>query len=254
MPTSASCILDKSQEIYWRSLRQPLIVKEGLSFVSTGIPSPWMNEAMSPEVREDNAARLVKEAFHFFGEKEMPFSWWMAKEEIPEAFEEEFRKHGGANIGCFEGMVFALDGNIEGQVLPGFEVHAVTGESALNCFVDVLVKAYDAPPTVSQKVFNLLKAAGFNLPVLHFLGALNGAPVSVGTLIVEGHMAGIFHVGTVPEARNRGYATSLMQRVLRHAQEIGCRQSFLTSTPEANALYRRIGYKRVKDFHLFMAG
>ena len=55
--------------------------------------------------------------------------------------------------------------------------------------------------------------------------------------------AGVFMVGTAPEARGRGLATALMQRALFDARERGCDISSLQATRMGAAVYARLGYR-----------
>jgi GNAT superfamily N-acetyltransferase len=88
-------------------------------------------------------------------------------------------------------------------------------------------------------------AAGFpRLPeVDSYLARHEGRPASV---VMANHLegdCGIFLVGTVPEARNRGISTRLMRRVLADATNRGCTISTLQASRMGHPVYRRLGYR-----------
>jgi len=72
----------------------------------------------------------------------------------------------------------------------------------------------------------------------------------VGVASVTGRTARVGPVYTPPERRSRGYATALTAHVSREALAAGCRACLLytdLANPTSNAIYRRIGYRRVCD-------
>jgi len=58
----------------------------------------------------------------------------------------------------------------------------------------------------------------------------------------HGGDTGIYGVATISRARGRGLATRLLERALADAFQRGCETSTLQATPEAEGLYRRVGY------------
>lgn len=55
----------------------------------------------------------------------------------------------------------------------------------------------------------------------------------------------IYGVATLSRARGRGLATRLLERALADAYARGLKTSTLQSTPEAERLYRRVGYREL---------
>lgn len=56
--------------------------------------------------------------------------------------------------------------------------------------------------------------------------------------------AGVFFVGTLPEARGRGLASGLLAAALVEARERGCDISTLQATKIGEPVYARLGYQR----------
>jgi GNAT superfamily N-acetyltransferase len=75
-----------------------------------------------------------------------------------------------------------------------------------------------------------------------YVARQHGRPVACLTLLREGADAGVFLVGTVPEARGRGLARRLLLRALHDAREQGATVSTLQSSRLGYPVYQRLGY------------
>jgi len=60
---------------------------------------------------------------------------------------------------------------------------------------------------------------------------------------VAGDALGIFAVGTIPEARGRGYGSAVTSRALTHGPAAGARFGVLTGSPEVQDVYLRLGFR-----------
>jgi GNAT superfamily N-acetyltransferase len=82
--------------------------------------------------------------------------------------------------------------------------------------------------------------------VWHFVAWLAGEPVGHSTLfLTHGPLgvAGIYGVGVVPGARNRGIGKAVTAAACRQAQSLGCRHALLNATGER--MYRQLGFERI---------
>jgi GNAT superfamily N-acetyltransferase len=75
-----------------------------------------------------------------------------------------------------------------------------------------------------------------------YVARLDGRPATCLTIVREGPDAGVFLVGTVPEARGRGLARRLLLRALHDARAAGSTVSTLQSSRLGYPVYRRLGY------------
>jgi ribosomal protein S18 acetylase RimI-like enzyme len=87
-----------------------------------------------------------------------------------------------------------------------------------------------------------------------YLATLDGAPVGALVRQIHAGVAGFFHVATMPNARRRGVATALMVQAMRDAQAQGATIAALTSSPQAEDIYRRLGFIPCCTFDLWMPG
>ena len=75
------------------------------------------------------------------------------------------------------------------------------------------------------------------------LGEVGGAPVTCAMSVVARDAVGIFAVGTIPEARGRGYASAVTSRALAHGLAGGAAFGVLTASPEVQGVYERLGFR-----------
>lgn len=245
--------LKKSQELYWQSLKVPYFEVSKCKLICTNILSPWLNGVVSADfLRQEDVSPAVATIAEYFKSKNLPFSWWMETAYEPKNFAEEAKKQGIECLGTFDGMVLNLDRLKEIPLAVNLEIQLVSSPESLRQFVAVLIEAYEAEKEIAPHVESLFAKAGLKSPIFHFLGKVEGKPVTVGSLFVEEGMAGIYHIGTTPEARGKGYATTLTYRALKQAQEAGCSASFLTSTPMANQIYQNLGYETLSAFNFYV--
>jgi GNAT superfamily N-acetyltransferase len=63
----------------------------------------------------------------------------------------------------------------------------------------------------------------------------------------EWGVAGIYHVGVVPQARNKGIGKAVTLAACLHARDMGYRYAVLNSTDIGKPAYRRLGFRTVGD-------
>jgi GNAT superfamily N-acetyltransferase len=83
---------------------------------------------------------------------------------------------------------------------------------------------------------------GWLEPATTYVARVGGRPACCLTMIREGPDAGVFLVGTIPEARGHGLARRLLLRALHGARATGATVSTLQSSRLGYPVYRRLGY------------
>lgn len=83
---------------------------------------------------------------------------------------------------------------------------------------------------------------GWLQPATAYVARLDGRPACCLTIVRNGSDAGVFLVGTIPEARGRGLARRLLLHALHAARAAGATVSTLQSSRRGYPVYRRLGY------------
>jgi GNAT superfamily N-acetyltransferase len=78
-----------------------------------------------------------------------------------------------------------------------------------------------------------------------------GQPVACGLAVVEGEWVGLFDIVTRAESQRRGYATRMMNDLLKWARAVGARKAYLqvtrTNTP-ALRLYEKLDFREAYSY------
>lgn len=136
----------------------------------------------------------------------------------------------------------------EPQGLPeGLTIRAVLSEDEFELWLEPATISFGLPETFR----NLLRAAqagiGYSgdLAVRHFTGFEDGQAVAVGTVYYAAGVAGIFTIGTVPEARKKGYGAAITEACMRDAVEKGYDTAILHASKMGLPVYERLGFQEV---------
>jgi GNAT superfamily N-acetyltransferase len=90
----------------------------------------------------------------------------------------------------------------------------------------------------AEQVFAPLPDAGHV-----YVARLDGRPAACVAALDAGGDCGIWNVGTVADARERGLATALMRQALVDARDRGCATTSLQATAMGRPVYQRLGYR-----------
>ena len=84
-----------------------------------------------------------------------------------------------------------------------------------------------------------------NINLRHFSLYKQEKPIASITLSVNGTIARIDDVGTLPEFQGKGYATSLMKHVLSLAKTLGANYCFLEASASGLSIYQKLGFEEL---------
>ena len=128
----------------------------------------------------------------------------------------------------------------ERQAPPELSIQTLTDLEMLVHFRDVLRRTFFMPRDEVELVMGDKALEAGN--VRHYLGQLDGAPVATATLVLDGDVAGVWNVGTLPEWERKGIGGAMMRHILLDAEGLGYKASMLLASPQGVPLYERLGY------------
>lgn len=255
MHSGAENVLADNHQIYWNYLQIPSQQVEGCEIVCTGIQTGWLNGVISHALAKEADVKIVVDKIvQYFQQKcNLPFSWWVALDKEPVHLAEALEKHHIVSLGDFSGMILKLDTFKPVPALPALAVEKISTVNNMTKMIKVLVDAYEADAAVGECAQKLFWEAAQKEPkVIHFLGSESDQAVTAGSMFIYQNVACIYHVGTIHNARKKGYASNLMSKMLETAQNMGCAASVLVSTPKGKNMYLRLGYEVNTLFHHYM--
>ncbi len=133
---------------------------------------------------------------------------------------------------------------------PGVELRQVTTDEDVAAYGAVMGAAYATygMPT------DVLPAMLSTLDTLHaphivaFVAWREGTPVAGAMTVVTHGVAGVYWVGTTPEARGRGLAELCARAAGNAGFDLGGRIASLQASPMGEPVYRRMGYVEVTRY------
>jgi GNAT superfamily N-acetyltransferase len=128
---------------------------------------------------------------------------------------------------------------------PGLTIEFVHDDASFARWYQATVAGFEMSPSHAQIYYDAYTRLGFDPagPFLHYVGSLNGEPVTSSTLLLTENMAGIYDVSTAPAARGRGLGTAITLAPLLEARARGYRYSCLQSSTKGYNVYRRLGFE-----------
>jgi GNAT superfamily N-acetyltransferase len=195
-----------------------------------------------------DAASVLERAIRFFGARGRGFTIVV-------------RTHADADLAAATsaaGLSVAFDtpGMVLDRRLPdatpptGVELRRVATARDAAAFAEVNGRAYATygmPPDVTPALFARAETV-IGPHVVAFVAFADGAPAAAAMTIVTHGVAGIYWVGTVPEARGHGLAELCTRAAGNAGFDLGARIASLQASPMGEPVYRRMGYVEITRY------
>lgn len=150
---------------------------------------------------------------------------------------------------------FAVQETLPGMVAGPSDIHADEAEleivraedaAALGLATDLVAAGFEVPreivaPVVSER---MVETTGMSV----YIGRIHGQAVTTATGWLHRGSIGIFSVATPPPFRGRGFGTAVTKRAIKDGFAAGADLAWLQSSPAAEAIYRRIGFRQVETY------
>jgi ribosomal protein S18 acetylase RimI-like enzyme len=202
--------------------------------------------------RTGGASDVLARAREFFGRREHGFTI-------------NVRAHADADLrAALESAGLVQMGDAPGMVLehrladatppPDVTLRRVTTEADAVAYAEVQGAAYATygmPADVAAACLGRLEV--LHAPhIVTFLALLDGRPAAGAMTIVTHGVAGIYWVGTIPEARGRGLAELCTRAAGNAGFDLGARIAALQASVMGEPVYRRMGYVEVTRYPMFV--
>lgn len=228
----------------------------GVTIVSTGLNHAMFNSAMltapAPDGHGDLDRRLMIAKVHFDA-RGLRWSFWLCEDLLEPAAR---RRAGTVCEARGLRLVARLPGMYAERLLPArrplpeLEFRPIADEQTRLAFCSITSEAFSLPLAASREIYGSerLWREGYT----GFVGYDRGEPVTTAALLADGGVAGIYSVATPREHRGRGCAEAVVRYAVEFAQRTaGAGPSVLQTSPIAQPLYERMGYRVVTGFSVY---
>lgn len=136
------------------------------------------------------------------------------------------------------------------EVPTDFQIFKVSTNEEADDFNHVISAAFGIPIELSQLAIGRLDQLTKSNVAAYVIKSKDQA-VAAGMTVVEHGVAGLYYIGTIPQARGRGFG-ELCTRLLTNAGfNLGARAAILQASLIGEPLYQRIGYKTITHYRWY---
>jgi ribosomal protein S18 acetylase RimI-like enzyme len=135
--------------------------------------------------------------------------------------------------------------------LPEIEVCAVNDDMTRCAFAEITSVCFEIPPGIANAVY--APAHAWNGAYKGFVGVVDGKPVAIAAMVQAAGALGIYSLGTLPAHRHQGYGEALLRAAAALSRpEANTDPYVLQSTEAGHSLYRRMGFRDVTKFTVYL--
>jgi ribosomal protein S18 acetylase RimI-like enzyme len=220
----------------------------GVLFVAGAHPLPVLCNAVFRTGEGPAPAEVLARADAFFGARGRGYTA-MVRAHADRDLEQAAEAAGLRRFGSSPAMV--LERRLaEAEPPSGVALRRVAAADDARDFAAVNARAYATygmPEDVGPAVLGS-PAVTIGPHIAAFVAYLDGAPAAAAMVIVTHGVAGIYWVGTVPEARGRGLAELVTRAAGNAGFALGARVAALQASVMGEPVYRRMGYVEVTRY------
>ncbi len=232
-----------------------LHVEPELTWFVTGIPYLLFNGVLQARLPEDDLDARIGRVRAPFDERALPLFWMTGPSSHPEDLGEHLAAGGFIDAGPLTGMAVDL-ARVRGEerAPAGLEIARVGDALALAQWIEAYSASFDTDASVARLFFAIFASLGVepHLPLTHYVGLLDDEPVATASLFLGAGVAGIYSIGTIPQARRRGIGAAMSLWVLREARRLGYHVAVLHAEPAGVGLYHRLGFEEYCVLHPYL--
>lgn len=255
-PTSRMSILDAIESNFytgWSNVgrwdRGELHEDPDATWYASAIPFMPYNAVIRSRFGPDAEAR-VDEILDAFRALDRDPIWIVMPTSTPQHLGAILEARGFSAFEAETCMAMQLSDLADGPTPDGCEVRPASSDDELDWYSEATAGRWGASsslPLVTE-LHRYLIAAEIVRP---WIATLHGKPVAKASTMLDGDVAGLYGVATLPEARGAGIGSALCATALRHARTQGATTAILHATPMAVRLYERLGFEPYGSWQVY---
>jgi ribosomal protein S18 acetylase RimI-like enzyme len=216
-----------------------------LRVVSPGIPNWLTNTVLNCQLSDGNADTVIDETLEYFSARGVKPYWRVCPGDTPVDLEQRLVYKGFSLAEEEPSMSIDLENLKQDIKTPdGLVIERITNAAAMQ-EKHGWISTFGEGRNLGTLLLDLFSAYGFDPDSdwQHYLGVLDGKPVSWASVFYATGVAGIYALGTQPEARRQGIGSAVTSRALLEARKRGYRVGVLQSSKMGYNVYRNLGFE-----------
>jgi len=162
---------------------------------------------------------------------------------------------GGFEVGAKPAVMLRREPFAERSPSPGVAVRLATTGADWQAFVDITIASYVSmgfPADVTRRL--MISPERMRRPVWRAaIVSHDGIDRGAAALLFSHGIAGVYWVGTLPEARKQGLATLLVHWLTNFGFESGARAVVLQASEAGAPVYRRLGFADFTHYPMYVS-
>ena len=229
----------------------------GLQLVYSGIPHAVFNAAMltEPVLGISDLRRRLDKAQDHYRRRGQSWSLWLYEGWI----DRDLRAAANSLIHDFE---LQYSSNPPGMLAPQLkpphrrppliDPQPITSAPARLDFCHVMSLAFEGPFPVLLEAYQ--EERFWNADFVGWIGYRQGKAICTACTVTAAGAVGVYAVATVPQEQGKGYGETIVRYAVEQAQQqSGIQPSVLQTSIAGMPLYRRLGYRPVADFTIYIS-
>ena len=136
--------------------------------------------------------------------------------------------------------------------LPAGYKFRIAGHEDAEAWTQVIVESFGFPKSVAELLSPHRPPKNSDVEQAHFVAVFQGTrAVAAAGLYLDGQIAGIYSVGTVPSERGKGLGAHVTASAFRLAQDLGYKVGVLQSSTAGYPVYKRLGFRDLGSVPLY---
>jgi GNAT superfamily N-acetyltransferase len=225
-----------------------------LAWYATGILDPSFNGVFKARLQSNELDRRIEETLEFFRRRNLPMCWWVGPASAPINLGERLESHGLTLEASPPGMAVELDFLKKVRTPKELRIERVRDKKALAEWTRILISTFEIPFESSGLLLDLFDRVGYapDSNLINYIGILGDETISTSTVFLEGDVAGVCNVATLPDARGKGIGTTMTFAPLQEAHKRGCRIGILHSSQMGYMVYKHLGFEQYCTIDMYV--
>ncbi|HEY9528499.1 MAG TPA: GNAT family N-acetyltransferase [Anaerolineales bacterium] len=218
--------------------------QQDVMYVAAEAPVFYFNSVFKARFN-GNAKQQIDSAKDFFRSRRRSlFTWHITPASQPENLRDLIMSQGGELLESMPYLAVHLDDvPRDFPFPPNFCWKSVRTHEMLAAWISIYCHARGYAESADQlfKVFADLDLTESS-PLQLILGYLGDEPIATYSIFMDGEMAGLYSLSTLPEARGHGIGTAISVAAADLATEYNCRTAMLLSEHPSRNICKRLGF------------
>ncbi len=222
--------------------------------VTTSVPFPLFNGVYAAQLTTNGIEPTIQSVITHFRSHRLPMFWWVGPSTRPSDLGRHLEAQGFHKGGTVPGMAILLADLPERTPTPtDFHIQPVDDLQLIRAWVKVLTVSNNIPDAVRPALIDLEIQRGIDGPLSprRYLGYWRGEPVAASACHMDAGVAGLYAVGTLPEARGNGIGAAMSLKPLLDARDNDYKVGILQASGMGEPVYRRLGFKTYCEYRIF---